>query len=58
MRYHLFQKFFGMIVKIKETFFLSCLVDSLTHTTVNIVKGTVTYFLSWCSLEKEKKSLK
>ena len=34
MRYHLFQKFFGKIVKIKETSFLSCLVDSLTHTTV------------------------
>ena len=34
MRYHLFQKFFGKIVIIKETSFLSCFVDSLTHTTV------------------------
>ena len=34
MRYHLFQKFFGKIVKIKETSFLSCFVDSLTHTNV------------------------
>ena len=34
MRYHLFQKFFGKIVKTKETSFLSCFVDSLTHTFV------------------------
>ena len=34
MRYHLFQKFFGKMVKIKETSFLFTVVDSLTHTTV------------------------
>ena len=36
MRDHLFQKFFGKIVKIKETSFLSCFVDSLTHTYVHL----------------------
>ena len=38
MRYHLFQKFFGKMVKIKETSFLFTVVDSLTHTTAHWLK--------------------
>ena len=48
MRYHLFHKFFGKIVKIKETSFLSCFVDSLTHTTVS--HGPISRSKSWSSI--------
>ena len=57
MRYHLFQKFFGKIVKIKERSFLSCFVDSLTHTAVPQMKALFSskcmYFWGWNNFSHE-----
>ena len=45
MRYHLFQKFFGKMVKIKKTSFLPTSVKTETITTVMSTSYRPTYYI-------------